>query len=98
LCLFQKNALFLYPILSSAKLEPDWAADIDEPDYVPNNDIRHMACMPVFDPQGRVIAIIQAINKVDTGSASADGETKSTSIRKGQGTLQNASHLVISLL
>eukprot|EP00978_Attheya_sp_CCMP212_P012631 scaffold31585_cov60-Attheya_sp.AAC.3 len=72
----------------SAKVEPDWATDIDEPDYVPNHDIRHMACMPVFDQQGRVIAIIQAINKVDTGSASADGETKGTIIRKGQGTLQ----------
>jgi len=89
-----------------AKVEPDWATDIDEPDYVPNHDIRHMACMPVFDQQGRVIAIIQAINKVDTGSASADGEkTKSTIVRKGQGftpkdmqVLQAlASHVSVSL-
>ena len=39
---------------------------------VPSKDIRNMVCVPVIDSHGRVIAVIQALNKTSKGIARRD--------------------------
>lgn len=45
--------------------EPDFAPDIWDEKI--RKEIKNTVCVPVFDSQGRVIAVIQAINKIRKG-------------------------------
>ena len=52
---------------NSVHTEPDFAKEIWDDET--RNSIKNMICVPVFNSQGRVIAVIQAINKVRQGIA-----------------------------
>lgn len=56
---------------SSALSEPDIAKEEWQKAF-PNVEIRSLVCVPVFDSRGRVIAILQAINKVKRGLTRRD--------------------------
>ena len=51
------------------KSDPDFCPNSNLNKQIPAENIRNMLAVPVFDVHGNVIAVIQAINKVDTGSA-----------------------------
>jgi GAF domain-containing protein len=61
----------------SAHTEPDFSKEIS--DHQVRQEIKNMACVPVFDSQGRVIAVIQAINKIRKGDLrETDAPTRSS--------------------
>ena len=47
--------------------EPDWTNTFDGGDS--NFVTKHMLCVPVMNSDGKVIAVVQAINKLDSGTA-----------------------------
>ena len=51
------------------KSDPDFYPDSNLNKQIPAEKIRNMLAVPVFDVHGNVIAVIQAINKIDAGSA-----------------------------
>lgn len=55
----------------SAKNDPD-VAKAEWKKVFPDLEIRSMVCVPVFDSQGQVIAILQAMNKVSKGITRRD--------------------------
>jgi GAF domain-containing protein len=66
----------------------------------PDVDIRSMLCVPVFDSRGRVIAILQAINKVNRGLTRRDSHhTTDPHFSKTDESILKvlASHIAVSL-
>jgi len=75
--------------LGEVTLVPDVSSD---PDYDPaltaihrteHDDVKSMLCVPVFDVNGSVIAVIQAINKVEQGSAKSSKMRRRFTMSKG---------------
>lgn len=62
LTLFKKNS-------KSVRSDPHFSPESNLNKQIPAEKIRSMLAVPVFDVHGNVIAVIQALNKVDAGGA-----------------------------
>jgi hypothetical protein len=83
----------------SARVEPDLAKEEWKIAF-PDVEIRSMVCVPVFDSRGRVIAVLQAINKVNRGLTRRDSHLNvNPSFSKTDESILKvlASHIAVSL-
>ena len=83
----------------SALSEPDIAKEEWQKAF-PNVEIRSLVCVPVFDSRGRVIAILQAINKVKRGLTRRDSvHTTDAGFTKTDESILKvlATHIAVSL-
>jgi GAF domain-containing protein len=85
--------------ICSARVEPDLAKEEWKIAF-PDVEIRSMICVPVFDSRGRVIAVLQAINKANRGLTRRDSHFNATpSFSKTDESILKvlASHIAVSL-
>lgn len=62
------------------KSQSDWNQEVGN-EY--SETVEDMLCMPVFDVRGYTIGVIQAINKVERGSAIKEEDTQK--LKRGEG-------------
>ncbi len=77
------QSLFSLPNFS-VNSDPDHDPTITSIHKIEDGNIRNMLCVPVFDVNGSVIAVIQAVNKVEEGAAKANKSLRRTTISKGE--------------
>ena len=68
---YESNQGIIYDLLGSFIEGFTWEDKIGTFDqmltYTKDDIVKNMICVPVFDVEGRVIAVIQAINKLERG-------------------------------
>lgn len=62
--------------LNDAKSSPNFHYESDILSGIPLEKVGGILCVPVFDSHGNVIAVIKALNKIGTGSASPSDDWK----------------------
>lgn len=70
---------------SSVESDPDYDPSLYSFHKTEDNEVKNMLCVPVFDVDGKTIAVIQAINKVEYGAVkTSEGLSRRATLSAGK--------------